>query len=78
MNKGIILKLDIEKVYFSPRLSNERLRISKLVKTTLILVMTLLMSYLSFFKVQVDFYMNTNFFMLLQVMSQHINLTILI
>lgn len=29
---GIILKLDIRKVYFSPRLSHERLRVAKLVK----------------------------------------------
>ncbi len=29
---GVVLKLDVEKVYFSPRLSTERLRIMKLVK----------------------------------------------
>jgi tRNA (guanine37-N1)-methyltransferase len=29
---GVVLKLDVEKVYFSPRLSNERRRIVKLVK----------------------------------------------
>jgi tRNA (guanine37-N1)-methyltransferase len=29
---GILLRLDVEKVYFSPRLSNERLRIVRLVK----------------------------------------------
>ena len=29
---GVVLKVDVEKVYFSPRLSNERLRIMRLVK----------------------------------------------
>ena len=37
---GIILKLNIKKVYFSPRLNNERLRIARLVKKgELVLVM---------------------------------------
>jgi len=30
---GIVLKLDVEKVYFSPRLSHERKRIAQLIKT---------------------------------------------
>lgn len=35
---GIKLKVDINEVYFSPRLSNERLRLSKLVKNERVLV----------------------------------------